>query len=257
MLTRFILVRLRPLLRNRVYTVRNGLAKGLLRRGGLGFLPFKPLSAEHAFLLGQDFAGRTVYDIGGWEGVFSMFFARAVGPAGRVVTFEPNPENRETIAENLRINGFSNVTLLPVALGRQPGEATLAVRAHESGTGSLHEGLKSRILKEPGTLEVPVSVDTLDRQVEANRLPPPDFVKIDVEGMELDVLAGMEETLRRHKPRLFIEIHDGGAHGETGNARAAVDWLGARGYALLHVESGETVTPATADRVKGEHLFGS
>src|SRR5688572_5752212 len=75
-----------------VYTVRSGVAKGLKRRGGFGFIP-RDISREEAFLAAMDFRGKTVFDIGAYEGIYTLFFARAVGAKGRVVTFEPNPVN--------------------------------------------------------------------------------------------------------------------------------------------------------------------
>src|SRR3990172_8560806 len=85
----------KSLLKNHVYTVRYGIAKGLKVRGGFGFLPSVVIntSLEEEFLMGLDLRGHTVYDIGGYWGAFTIFFAKAVGRTGRVVTFEPNPQN--------------------------------------------------------------------------------------------------------------------------------------------------------------------
>ncbi|UCF62445.1 MAG: hypothetical protein JSV37_07030, partial [Anaerolineaceae bacterium] len=79
------------LFRDCTFRIRKGLAKGLYRRFGFGFkLKFK-LTDEEKFLLGLDFTGKTVYDIGGYIGIHTLFFARAVGESGTVITFEPNP----------------------------------------------------------------------------------------------------------------------------------------------------------------------
>lgn len=92
---------LQSFLAGHTYTVRNGLAKGLNRRGGLGFIPqIRSMSSEEIFLLGLDFNGRTVYDVGGYEGIYTIFFARAVGENGKVITYEPNPINQDRIRMN-------------------------------------------------------------------------------------------------------------------------------------------------------------
>jgi len=66
--------------KNITYTVRNGLAKGLKRRGGLGFVPqVSPLMQEEKFLINLNLANQTVYDIGGYIGVTTLFFSKAVG----------------------------------------------------------------------------------------------------------------------------------------------------------------------------------
>ena len=93
MLKEVIISVLRPLAKNHIYTSRSGLTKGLKQKGGLGFIPKRPLTREEKFLLGLDINGQTIYDIGEHAGIFTMFFARSVGKKGKVITFEPNPWN--------------------------------------------------------------------------------------------------------------------------------------------------------------------
>ncbi len=118
-----------PLLRDRVYTVRRGPAKGLRRRGGFGWIPerLSGISAEHRFLRTLRLEGLTAYDVGAFEGVVTFCLSRAVGATGRVVAFEPNLSNVARLRENVAINGFENVEIREVALGREPGTATLAL----------------------------------------------------------------------------------------------------------------------------------
>jgi hypothetical protein len=103
---------LEPMLRNHVYTAKAGLVTGLKRRGGLGFIPKKSLTREHTFLKSLDFKGKNVYDVGGYTGLITIFFARAVGETGSVVTFEPNPQNYNAILDHIELNGFNNVTVI-------------------------------------------------------------------------------------------------------------------------------------------------
>src|SRR5882757_8541480 len=109
---------LRPFVRSGgwTYKVRQGVAAGMIRKGGLGFIP-KPLSPEEKFLLGLDWKGKTIYDIGGYEGVFTLFFSKSIGSAGQVFTFEPNPVNCRKIRDNIQLNGLTNVRLLEMGLG--------------------------------------------------------------------------------------------------------------------------------------------
>ena len=83
------------LFQNITYTVRHGLIQGMKRKGGLGFLPAAILpkshtSAEEEFLRGLDIAGKVVYDIGAFQGMMTLFFARK---AAAVIAFEPHPVN--------------------------------------------------------------------------------------------------------------------------------------------------------------------
>ncbi len=237
MLNRAVISTLQPLVAQRIYPVRHGLARGLRRRGGLGFVPqLGALSAEERFLQQLTFDGETVFDVGGYEGIFTLFFARRVGPRGRVVTFEPNPRNFARIVENVRLNGFSQVLVRQVAVGSAPGRASLVFPADETARGSIDASIADQIKQERGVVTVDVELDTLDRQVAAG-MPEPDFVKLDVEGLELDVLRGMRGLLEHRHPRLYIEIHGADVERKLENVTAVVELLWSAGYDVLHVET--------------------
>lgn len=245
---------LRFALQRNVYTVQHGLAKGLKRRGGFAFLK-KELTKEEQFLLGLDLTGQTVYDVGGWEGVFTCFFARAVGPNGQVVTFEPNPQCRKRILENVRLNQFENVRVLNVGLSSTSGTDTLVFTTQSLGVGSVQKEIKQQLLAERGALRVEVELDTLDHQVLVQSLPRPDFVKIDVEGLEYEVLKGMAETIRLHKPKLYIEIHGVNEQQKLENAHSVINLLYASGYTVQHIESGQLITPQAFEIAQVGHLY--
>lgn len=249
-----IISALMSLVKHRIYTARSGLAKGLKRKGGLGFIP-RQLSLEEKFLLSLDINGQTIYDIGGHVGIFTLFFARSVGKNGKVITFEPNPWNYNMILEHLKLNNFDNVKVYKIALGKKREDATLAVRKSETGTGSLQENIKASILQEKGAETVQVEVDTLDNQITTNNLPKPDFVKIDVEGLEMDVLGGMQRIIEDCKPKLFIEIHGIGVQSKIENAQRVVEFLVAHEYSIIHIESGEIITSSNPQVAKEGHIF--
>jgi FkbM family methyltransferase len=238
MLKRAVLASLQPFVAHRVYTVRHGLARGLRRRGGLGFVPqLGSQSPEEHFLERLSLAGETVFDVGGSEGIFTLFFARRVGPTGCVVTFEPNPRNFGRIAENVRLNGFANVRLRQVALGSAAGRATLMFPAEETAPGAVETRLTDQIRTGRRVVTVDVEVDTLDHQI-ANGMPEPDFVKLDLKGLERDALDGMTALLARRRPRLYIETHGADVARRLENVKSVVRLLWAVGYDILHVESG-------------------
>lgn len=257
MLKKVIISVLRPLVKNHIYTSRSGLIKGLKKKGGLGFIPKRPLTREEKFLLGLDINGQTIYDIGGYIGMFTIFFARSVGKNGKVLTFEPNPRNCTMIFEHLKLNNLNNVEVHQIALGKKREKATLAVRKSETGTGSLQEDIKASILQEKGAETIQVEIDTLDNQITTNNLPKPDFVKIDVEGLEMDVLDGMRGIIKDYKPKLFIEIHGVDVQRKIENVQTVVDFLIAREYSIYHIESGETITSSNSNAqiAKEGHIF--
>ena len=84
--------------------------------------------------------------------------------------------------------------------------------------------------------ELAVRVESLDHQI-ASGVPEPDFVKLDVEGLEFDVLEGMKVLLEHKHPRLYIEMHGADAESKLSNVTAVAALLWKAGYKLLHVES--------------------
>lgn len=259
---KFAVLTLNKLLRNHTYTVKHGLAQGLRRKGGLAFLPAaladtSGREAEERFLLGLDIEGQTVYDVGGDQGIYTLFFARRVGPRGRVITFEPNPESHRRISDNVALNGFRNVDVRPLGLGERRDRLTFVFPEGEPARGSADASIQSQILGERAPQRIEIEVNSLDDEIASRRLPAPDLVKIDVEGLEGHVLRGMRETLKRARPRLFIEIHGAEASDKDRNAREVVTILCDEGYKVLHVESGQEVTPSNYGVAGQGHVFAA
>jgi FkbM family methyltransferase len=238
---------------NFTYTIRHGLAAGMRRRGGLGFVPWGPAeTAETRFLRGLNVGGKVVYDIGAFEGLLTMFFSRR---AGHVIAWEPNPESRCRLLTNLRLNRLANVLVRDVGLADAPGEATLVYDPLMPGAASGGGAVAGQIRDSaPALAEVGMKVATLDDEVRTQALPPPAFMKIDVEGMELPVLLGAQSIIRAHRPQIYIEMHGADPDDGRRNAREVVSLLWSLGYHdLVHVEAGEALTPETTDRPG--HLF--
>jgi FkbM family methyltransferase len=140
--------------------------------------------------------GMVVYDIGANIGFFTMIAARAVGPQGRVLAFEPLPENVRWLRHNVDINDFGQVEIVEAAVGAREGTA-----AFESGNTAVWARISD-------TGEHEVRVLSIDDGIAAGSLPVPDVVKMDIEGAEVDALDGMRETLARHRPTVIVELHD-------------------------------------------------
>ncbi len=236
---------LQPLLADYEFTIKTGLARGLRRRFGRGFKPKFGMSREEHFLDQLNLTGRSVYDIGGYIGLFTLFFARKVGPLGRVITCEPNPENFNDLVRNVTLNHFENVILREVAVSNRNGKVELYLDPIYPSRGSIKEGARH----EQRAARPPIEVEgvTLDTLIHREQLPKPDFVKIDVEGVELQVLHGMANVLESSRPELFIEIH--GPLPE-----ALVHFLGQFSYRLFHVERGLEIGPGSVGEVQGGHL---
>jgi len=146
----------------------------------------------------------TVYDIGANVGYVSLSLAKRVGPAGRVLAFEPIPQNIAAFRHNIDLNQLKNVQLLEVAASSTPGQAVIRL-AENPSTASLvwHRN-------NPSATELTIRTVVIDDLVDSGDLPLPTFVKIDVEGAEGSVLQGMRRTLAAARPVVFLECSEAG-----------------------------------------------
>jgi FkbM family methyltransferase len=139
--------------------------------------------------------GMTVLDVGAHLGYFTLQAARRVGPAGRVLAAEPNPNTLPFLRANIEANGVADrVTIVERALGAAPGRAEFYV-SPAGDTSSLHAA--GQAAHTPTSVEVTTADAALGDVVL-------DVVKMDVEGGEVDVLDGMRETLARAAPGLVL-----------------------------------------------------
>ncbi|MBI4541914.1 MAG: FkbM family methyltransferase [Gemmatimonadetes bacterium] len=147
-------------------------------------------------------AGDVLYDIGANVGFFTVLGARLVGAGGAVYAFEPLAENANALRRNVELNGFRHVTVIEAAVSRASGEGSLVLADEPTWARLASGGAGGRSGR---TVRVPlVAIDELIAQ---GRVSPPSLVKIDVEGVEVDVLRGMERTLRHHRPVVICELH--------------------------------------------------
>ena len=150
--------------------------------------------------------GDVVIDIGANVGYFTMLFSDLVGPSGEVHAFEPLPSTFELLSGNIRrFPAHKNVILNCFALGEQDQRTTLFVPNEDHGQAALAQHRVGSWATNR-TRAVSVEMMRLDRYAE--RLAKIDFVKCDVEGAELLVLRGGESTLRRCRPKIFLEIEE-------------------------------------------------
>jgi FkbM family methyltransferase len=140
-------------------------------------------------------AGDIVVEVGANIGTHTIFFARTVGAAGRVLAFEPQRIVFQTLCGNLALNSLTNVHCYAVALGESAGFAQIPVLDHRQPLNFGGVSLSSAAIGEQ------IQVATLD----SFALPQCRLLKIDVEGMELAVLKGAVETIRRCQPILYLE----------------------------------------------------
>ncbi len=141
--------------------------------------------------------GMTVVDVGANLGYYSLLASRLVGPSGRVIALEPNSENCRLLLSSLRLNGSTNVELLPVAADVATGWAYYSTHVGSNG-GLIDAG---DLLAHPGVV---VPTFRLDELV-SGRV---DFLKMDVEGAEGRVMRGATGIIERDRPIVTTELKD-------------------------------------------------
>jgi FkbM family methyltransferase len=144
-----------------------------------------------------------VVDIGANIGVHTVWLSRKVGPSGVVLAVEPERTNFTILNLNKRINNLSNVIPIMLALGADSGEAQVLV-PRPSVMGQVTT-ISSSTLSKPSV--VTVDCETLDDVILAFGVSQVSAIKIDVEGAELGVIQGAEQTIMKFRPRLVIEAH--------------------------------------------------
>jgi len=244
---------------NNTYTVRHGLIRGMKRKGGLGFLPavFSRSSrnvVEEAFLQSLDLRGKTVYDVGAFQGIMTLFFARQ---AKTVVSYEPHPASYRRVLENIEINGLGNVIVLNRAVGDQDGALTITYDPLLQGAASGASSIRAQIAQSPrSAVSLVVPMVRLDADIARDELPPPDFIKIDIEGMEFAALEGMKNTLLRCRPALYVEMHGATDVEKEVNARCVIQLLAEAGYRdFSHIETGAKFDLTNTSVARQGHVF--
>jgi len=147
--------------------------------------------------------GAVFYDVGANVGFFTILGARLVGPQGRVVAFEPVPACARAVANNIALNDFAHAEIREAAVGAENGRDRLLVVGEASWSHLASTGRHADVRD-----EIDVAVVSIDALVTAGEIPPPDVVKIDTEGAELQAIAGMRATIERHRPAIVCELHD-------------------------------------------------
>ena len=137
--------------------------------------------------------GDTIIDLGAFNGNSSIVLARHAGPSGHVFAFEPNPETRDMLARNLDKVGADNVRVVPAGVSDSAGELGFV----QAGAGSRFDP--------SGDIRVPVV--TIDDFMADQNIDRMDFLKLDIEGYEMQALRGARKTIREYRPKIAIAVY--------------------------------------------------
>ena len=195
--------------------------------------------------------GWTIWDCGIYIGFYTLFFARRVGPAGRVLAIELDYRNLNRTQENAALNQLSNIEFVNAAIGAPSGEVEFIM---DDGTnshlvGTYVGGLEMRELwqardkkKNCGRVEC----ISLDQVLLEKGFSKPDLIKLDIEGAEKEALQHADYIFGEVRPLLLLELHNPQCD------HAAWDFSQRFGYDLRCLDTGEI--PAKLEDVHGTLL---
>ena len=144
--------------------------------------------AETRFFQSACRDGMTFLDVGANLGYYTALAARAVGPNGRVLAVEPDPDSFGYLEQTIAANAVGNVQAFPVAASDAPATLPLYISTDNRGDNRLYASGEDRP-------QVEVTARPLDALLRENKIDTVDLIKIDVQGYEPKVISGLRETI--------------------------------------------------------------
>ncbi len=183
--------------------------------------------------------GDVALDIGGNIGLQSIRMSKSVGEKGKVFVFEPLIHLQEKLSRNIKLNKADNVKLFPYALSNTESEGNFQINK-----GNWNQGTFNISSNQPGTEVQLVIIKVADEIDDIKGLAQLDLIKIDVEGFEYQVLLGLNQTIKKHMPRIIFEYDKSYWEANGQNFNECFEFLSALGYTLYQV------TPVGCELIK-------
>ena len=168
--------------------------------------------------------GDTFIDIGANIGNTTLTAAKAVGPSGLVLAFEPHPACFARLCNTLRSNSLAHVTAYPFGLGENVETRTLKVLGGGTILGTFTEHVASNTVREMYEVTIEVGDDKL------NEVTGRTLIKIDIEGFELFALLGLRKTIARLQPIFITEVSEKNLNRSNVTVNDLYSFFRERGY---------------------------
>lgn len=174
--------------------------------------------------------GDVVLDIGAFIGDHTIYYSKLVGDNGSVIAFEPNRDSFFCLEHNLK--AYKNVELINSAIGKEYGFVrTVDVLGNIGMNFLIPDNLGGIVIYSLNQMEI----DRID------------FIKIDVEGFELDVLIGGKETINKFKPTMLIEINDATLARQGISRNDIFAWLQENNYIYRNIYKNQGLNDSQLD----------
>jgi len=148
--------------------------------------------------------GMVCLDIGGNIGYYVLLESKIVGKTGKVIAIEPSPINFDCLKKNIQLQNGNNVFAYNMAAGDKDSNVRFLI--YEGAGNSCMVVPDGEVSKWPGKLiSVPIRMmDTFLTEIDVEKI---DFIRMDVEGYEKNVIAGLKNTIQKSKPVIHVEVH--------------------------------------------------
>lgn len=171
--------------------------------------------------------GDTVVEAGSNIGTETILLSKLVGETGKVYAFEPVPSVYSILKANTALNFMEhNVQVEPLCLGAENTEVELYLLPQDFP----NQGMSSKLKHSKSDASIRVEQLTIDDYMEINKISKIDFIKMDVQGGEKDILLGGIGTIKKHRPKIFLEAGDGWS-----SLRDLYDLLIGLNYRVYHI----------------------
>ena len=164
---------------------------------------FRTREVDHKLMLERIVRpGMRIFDIGGNIGYYALMELTLLAGSGQLIAVEPVPQNVALLKRNLRLNGYDDVPVVEAAVSNISSKKTFHL-SRQSNLGTFHPTGAATLTGDT------MDVETVTVPMLAERFGPPDLLRMDVEGHEVEILDGMLEDIRkgRYAPTVIFETH--------------------------------------------------
>jgi len=207
--------------------------------GALHFGVYEKAETKFFYTVCHD--GMTFLDVGANIGYYTALAARAVGPNGKVIALEPDPESYQYLEQTIKANAVGNVQAFQVAASDSSATLPLFISKDNRGDNRLYAPAEERP-------QIEVEARPIDELLSENNINTVDFIKIDVQGYEPKVITGLKKTINQSKNlTILMEFWPKGITEAGGDAGEFLEDLRKLGLTLFELKSDGDLIKLTND----------